>query len=334
LNHETPEPHERETARQLVAALSDVIEQHYQTGLTYRDVHVKGHAAVQAEFTVDPDLPDDLKIGVFKDARTYPAWIRLSNASHVPSDDIKGDIRGFALKLVGVPGKKLLGPQEDALTHDFIFLSTNVFLTSTANDFLKFVKSGALKADKSWSDYLRIAAFILTHLNVGIGLLANSRKFANLLEMEWFSATPYLFGDRAAKYKLRPHRKPESRLPRRPAHNYLRQRLIEDLARNGAGFDFMIQFQRNPEQQPVEDALVPWDEDEAPFRKIATLRIPPQAVDTPEMRSFAENLSMNPWHCLPEHRPIGGVNRVRREVYFAISEFRHGRNGVPVEEPE
>lgn len=78
---------------------------------------------------------------------------------------------------------------------------------------------------------------------------------------------------------------------------------------------------------------MPWSEAEAPFRKIATLRIPMQKVDTPERNSFAENLSMNPWHCLPEHRPLGGVNRVRREVYFAISQYRHGRNGVPVQEP-
>src|SRR5690349_7449928 len=50
LNQETPEPHESQTAEQLVALLVDVIAQHYLTGLTYRDVHVKSHAAVEAEF--------------------------------------------------------------------------------------------------------------------------------------------------------------------------------------------------------------------------------------------------------------------------------------------
>ncbi len=333
LNHESLEPHERETAEKLIASLSDVIAQRYLTGLTYRDVHVKGHAAVEAEFIVDPDLPEDLRIGVFREAKSFPAWIRYSNASHVPEPDIKGDIRGMAVKIMGVPGKKLLGPQEDAQTHDFIFLSTNVFLTSTAFDFYKFVAAGALNYRKSVLDYLKIGWFILTHFNVGIGLLANSKKFADLLEMEWFSATPYLFGDRAVKYKLRPHQKPVSRLPRNPANNYLRERLTEHLARGGAGFDFMIQFQQDPRRQPIEDALVPWKEADAPFRKIATLRIPAQKIDTPERMSFAENLSMNPWHCLPEHRPIGGVNRVRREVYYAISKYRHGRNGVPVQEP-
>ena len=334
LYQEYPEPDERDTVEQLVALLRGVVEQHFFTGLHYRDVHVKGHAAVRAEFVVDADLPQDLRVGVFKDPRTFPAWIRYSNSNHVPSPDIRGDIRGLAIKLVGVPGRKLLEPQQDADTHDFVFLSTDVFLTGTARDFYKFVKAGALNYRWSAGDLLRIAGFILTHLNVGFGLIANSKKFASLLEMDWYSATPYRFGDRAVKYRLKPRQPRVSQLPSHPAHNYLRERLAADLAREGAWFDFMIQFQRDPRREPIENALVPWDERHAPFRKVASVWLPRQTVDTPERRMIAENLSMNPWHCLPEHRPIGGVNRVRKEVYFAISQFRHERNGVPVHEPQ
>ena len=333
LNREYPEANERETVEKLVSSLKRVIEGRFLTGLTYRDVHVKGHAAVKAEFVVEPDLPADLRIGVFKEARSFPAWIRYSNAGHFPAPDIKGDIRGMAIKVMGVPGKKLLGPQEDAQTHDFLFLSTNVFLTSTAYDFYKFVETGALNYQRSLLDFLKIAWFILGHFKVGVGLLANAKKFPSLLEMDWYSATPYLYGARAVKYRLRPWQKAVRQLPRNPSNNFLRERLAEDLAKDGAGFDFMVQLQRDPHREPVEDALVPWEEAHAPFQKIATLRIPAQKIDTPEQMLFAENLSMNPWHCLPEHRPIGGVNRVRREVYFAISQFRHQRNAVPVQEP-
>jgi hypothetical protein len=34
--------------------------------------------------------------------------------------------------------------------------------------------------------------------------------------------------------------------------------------------------------------------------------------------------------CLPEHRPLGGVSRARRQVYQALSTVRHERNQAPL----
>jgi hypothetical protein len=45
------------------------------------------------------------------------------------------------------------------------------------------------------------------------------------------------------------------------------------------------------------------------------------------------NLSFTPWHALPEHEPLGGINRVRRAVHESLSDFRHALNLVPREEP-
>ena len=49
--------------------------------------------------------------------------------------------------------------------------------------------------------------------------------------------------------------------------------------------------------------------------------------------ALAEQISYTPWHALPEHAPLGGVNRVRRVVYESISRLRHELNGVPRREP-
>ena len=84
---------------------------------------------------------------------------------------------------------------------------------------------------------------------------------------------------------------------------------------------------------PIEDALVPWSQELSPFEKVATLRLPQQKVDIPERNQTGENLSMDPWHSLPEHRPLGDVNRARKTVYVEISKFRHERNLAPLEEP-
>ena len=330
LNTEYPEPGEEQMITQGIALLKSVIEQRYFNGVTHRDVHVKNHAAVRAEFIVEPDLAAEFRVGVFKEPRTYPAWIRYSNSAQDQQADILGDIRGFAIKLIGVEGPKLLEADKDGITQDFLFLSTNLFLTKNATDFFAFVRAGALDYHRSFSDYLRILGFLIAHPKVGPNLLKAQKKFPNLFEIEWFSATPYLFGQRAIKYGLKPWLKTTSDLPKNPTNNFLRERLKEHLATQGAGFDFMVQFQLDPYKQPIENALVPWT---TPFHKIASIKIPPQETESPDLLHFCENLSFNPWRCLPEHRPLGGANRARRAVYLAISEFRRSRNGVPTAEP-
>jgi hypothetical protein len=48
---------------------------------------------------------------------------------------------------------------------------------------------------------------------------------------------------------------------------------------------------------------------------------------------FCENLAMSPWHGIPEHQPMSGINRVRKTVYLTISGYRRKANGVKPFEP-
>ena len=66
---------------------------------------------------------------------------------------------------------------------------------------------------------------------------------------------------------------------------------------------------------------------------VASITIPAQSFDSPEQDAFCENLSFTPWHCIDAHRPLGGINRVRRVVYEAISRLRHDLNAAPRREP-
>ena len=110
----------------------------------------------------------------------------------------------------------------------------------------------------------------------------------------------------------------------------LRLAAVAHLKDHEARFDFFVQVQTDPVTMPVEDPTVEWN---GPYQKVATLRIPPQQFDTTERKLFGENLSFTPWHSLPDHRPLGGINRVRRDIYLAISKQRHELNGVPRREP-
>jgi Catalase len=104
-------------------------------GIMRRDAHPKMHGLVKAEFTVEADLAPELKVGLFKEHKTYQAWIRFSNQSGDISPDKGRDIRGMAIKLMGVPGEKILEQEKHLQTQDFILISTNVFVTKDVKEF-------------------------------------------------------------------------------------------------------------------------------------------------------------------------------------------------------
>jgi hypothetical protein len=115
----------------------------------------------------------------------------------------------------------------------------------------------------------------------------------------------------------------------------LRAAMAAHLDRADAGFDFLVQLRdpRGNRAMPVEDASVVWSDKKAKFHRVARIAIPRQEFDTPERMQFCQDLSYTPWHSLPDHRPIGGINRARKSVYEAVSRLRHDRNGAPRREP-
>ena len=84
---------------------------------------------------------------------------------------------------------------------------------------------------------------------------------------------------------------------------------------------------------PIEDSTVDWSTSNSPYITIARITIPKQDFESPEQMSFCENMSYTPWHSLPEHKPLGSLNRVRKQVYTAISKFRHSKNNQVRKEP-
>ena len=108
--------------------------------------------------------------------------------------------------------------------------------------------------------------------------------------------------------------------------DYLTRALVSRLQSEEAVFDFKVQVQTDPTAMPVEDVSVEWNEAASEPRTVARLRIPPQKVDlTGDLAARCESISFNPWHALAEHRPMGGMNRLRKAVYQASIEKRSGR---------
>lgn len=111
-------PDEKVLAGQIAEAIEKSIREQYQPGHARRDAHPKAHGIVRAKFHISASIPNNLAKGMFILGKTYEAWIRFSNG--LQDDDSKDDARGMAIKVMGVPGEKLLDDERDATTQDFI----------------------------------------------------------------------------------------------------------------------------------------------------------------------------------------------------------------------
>lgn len=294
-----------------------------------RDAHPKHHGCVRAEFIVHEDIPQELKVGIFKQPRTFTAGIRFSN--NKVQDDRQKDVRGMAIKLFGVEGEKILEKQKSEKTQDLLLINHPVFFIKDVQDYVAFFRARqAAKGKFPIKFFFPSLNFNKWHLKeFMIGMMMLNKKVSNPLAVRYWSSTPYKLGDRAIKFTAIPSS--QNITPSvTPAPNYLRQTMIEHLKNQDAIFDFLIQLQTDPHKMPIEDPTIEW---KSPFQKVATIKIPHQQFTSPQQMEFCEHLSFTPWHSLPEHQPLGGVNRARKQVYKALSELRHNLNNVVTKEP-
>lgn len=288
-------------------------------GKARRDEHPKMHGCVKGVFEVLPSLPAVYAVGLFAMPKTYSAWIRFSNANPKPQDDNAGDGRGVGVKLLGVEGSR-------SGTQDLLLMNAPRFFLRDAVQALEFNQAGG-GGVKFFFPSFNPFRFRIHELLAAIAI--TGAKMSNPLNARYWSVTPYLFGEAACKYSLIPVGK--SAHEDRIGPNFLHDNMTKSLAGGDAVFDFAIQLRKSG--MPIEDPTIEWREQDSPFVRVARLTIPSQTFDDDERLAFGENLSFTPWHGLDAHRPLGGVNRVRRGVYEAISALRHDLNGVVREEP-
>ena len=110
LGKEYPNPNEEEIAKRTLELTLTSIKENAKNnnGKVLRDAHPKHHGCVSGSFTVENNVPGMMKHGIFSKPKSYPIWIRFSNGGTPPKEDKEGDIRGMAIKLMGVEGEKLL----------------------------------------------------------------------------------------------------------------------------------------------------------------------------------------------------------------------------------
>lgn len=334
--------HEADFTTKLADSIERSLHLRYKDGEARRDVHARATGILKAQFRVHDNLPPHIaNKGVFVPGKTYDAILRLSNASgDANHSDKSQDGRGFAIKLLNVPGTKLLESDKDATTQDFVMINHPIFFSKDTKSYLELINKSA--PDATALQKLTIPFTLGVKGTLVAGRLS-SGKIGNPLQIQYFSAVPFQLGlgpDRiAVKYSAKPIIAENEKDPVPHVHaadDYLHQAVKRTLSPTSATkpveFKFMIQ-QRVGSHMEVEDSMKEWSPHESPFQEVATITIPPQDVDSEELKKLGERLSFNPWHSLPDHRPLGSVNRTRKIVYERISRVRDEMNSVPREEP-
>ena len=331
LAQEKPIAGEAELIGEIIANMSQYLRQNYPPGKAERGGNTKTHGVVRGELVVHDGLPANLRHGLFEQPRRYPAWVRFGGPGPALPPDIEDvGVLSIGVKVMGVPGPKLM--DDERFTQDFSGISTPVFTTPDLRENARL--QAAIGRGLPLFYFLGPHGHFLDSLMQGLW----SHTQTSPLETPYWSCVPYLLGEgQAMQYGFRPTIATRSRvpgLPGRPSDNYLREAMARTLSAGPVSFDMLLQLQSDPRRMPIEHASVRWASRDCPPVVVATLELPRQRFDSAAQLAFASRLSINPWHCLAAHRPLGNQNRGRLKIYQTLSQLRQQMNATPHVEPD
>lgn len=335
------------------------------TSACRRGVHPKDHGCVTARFKVLDGLAPELRAGLFATpGQQFDALIRFSNAdvghdkpdsTPTPAGPVHGS-RGMAIKVLGVSGAALM-PTKGPMTQDFLMINQPVFAFANVEDYeaLSTVLLAMNDVPDGFFQRLgdpdpNVRARANTTLVIVKRIQSNTTTMAPPasvpyyqpppvcpVDNRYFSAAAFLFGPaRVAKFSARPNPyPPPPGAPDCSDPNYLRMGFENRMAQGGDGgqsivFDFQVQIRTADSlagkiDSDIENVCTEWDENLYPFRTVATITIAPQDIDSAERQALCEDLVFSPWNGLADHRPLGGINRLRKDIYIASSGLRHAQ---------
>jgi hypothetical protein len=312
-----------------------------------RGAHAKSHGALKGKLTIYDNLHIPLAQGLFRQPRTYPVIIRFSTTPGDIMPDGVSSFRGMAIKVIGVEGRKFLEQEAEALTQDFLTINYPVFPSGDIAGYLreqllqeKVMVSAPEEAQQLLTAALRTANAVTQ--KVGLELYPTSvgitRPETHILGETYYTAAALRYGDYIAKINVVPVSESLQPLIGKQIEtndpSVLRDLVVAFFRECTAEYELRAQLCTNLERMPVENAAIRWSEDESPYQPIAKITIPVQEAYSPARRVYVDEvLSFNAWHCIPEHRPLGSIQRVRMKAYELSSLYRHEMNQQPRVEP-
>lgn len=284
-----------------------------------RALHYRSHGDPIGTLRILPELPAWAAVGPFSAPGELAAICRFSNGNGRDEPDNRPDARGLAVKLLGVPGPKILPGLEHALTWDLVCILNRTMPMRTAADFVDLVEASSSPPLRAIGKFVETVGWkqlipTVQRLQAGLG-----RPVPSLCAVEWHTSVPIRWGQTAVKYGFFPV---SSSAPSPAISDKAPDRLAQDLrARLSAGpvvFELRIQGFVDEQRTPIEDPTVLWEDAVSPWLPVARLELPAQDLDSPEgLRRFEaiEKMSFDPWHAPAEFRPLGAIMRARAAAY-------------------
>jgi hypothetical protein len=338
---------EQETQQQLIETLRGISETTYKdSGHALRSVHAKSHGLLRAELQVIEGLPPTLAQGIFAQGGKYPVVMRYSTIPGDLLDDSVSTPRGLAVKVVGVPGERLPGSENDT-TQDFVLVDGPAFAAPNAEKFLGNLKLLAKTTDKAQGLKKALSATFrgieaaIESVGGKSGLITTlgGHPEDHILGETFYSQAPIRYGDYVAKVSVAPLSTELLALANTSLNvngkpNGLRDAVRELFAVHTGVWELRVQLCTDLKTMPVEDASVAWPEDQSPYIPVGRITAPPQDTwSDANIKAIDDGMSFSPWHGITAHQPLGSVMRARKSAYKISAEFRGQRNGCPMHEP-
>lgn len=346
---ETFKDDEEKTFNDIIASMQRLDERtREQYSHHVRVSHGKSHGLAVGELTVLGDLPEPLAQGLFAQAATYPIIVRLANVPGEIVTDAVNTQRGFAFKVLGVEGPKIMG-HEGQTTQDFVLDSgTTYFPMPDANAFLLQHRTLIEHAPQlptvlkeAVSSVARVANEALNAVGADsakLDFFGDSR--IHPLAEAYYSQAPLRYGKYIAKLEVVPVSAAQQALANSDVEvdggkdpNALRTATVSYLREHDAEFEVRVQLCTDLDKMPVEDATKEWSEEESPYLPVARIRLPRQEAYSEARQQYVEGLSFSIAHSLEDHRPLGSIMRARLHAYPAMAKIRRQGNHQPLEEP-
>ena len=296
------------------------------------------------KFIVHDNLPEHLSQGMFKKPGAYDVIMRYSSLTPKIVPDNAPAPRGIGMKIFGIEGEKIWG--EDKKTQDWTFNNYPVLelrdpqttydiadaLERNWNDIPKFAEEQSKRVDadvatlggglpRQHSKFYTSSMLVGRHLNRAV------------YAMPEYSQSAYRHGDYVAKYGVFPLSKEQldrvdNDIKDDDPINIISQENRRFHMAHKVTYSFCAQLLQDLTEQPVEDIGIEWDPKKYPFEQVATLEFEPQDSWLPEFRTWWDDrITVNSWHGLKEHQPLGSTNRMRKVVYAESRKLRLRVNG-------
>jgi hypothetical protein len=340
-NVEAIQPEETAINRQIVESMAKVncavFDRHRHAS---RDAHAKSHGILKGELIIESDLPSHLAQGLFAQPGRYSVIIRLSSSPGEVGSDAQSAARGFALKILGVPGEKVLA-KDASHSQDFLLVNSPTIPFGDARAYQQLQNFLEAEEHRKHGCPRGIEAAppsVDPRLKPILAELA-SANFNHLLGETFYSMAAIRFGDYVAKICVAPASAEVRALTGVPINmmsgeSVLRDSVVDFFRKGSAEYELRAQLCTDTDAMPIEDASVEWSTHVSPYQTVGRIVIPSQEAYSPARRVYGDDvLSFNPWHAITAHRPLGSIMRIRKLAYEQSSSYRHAMNVQPRVEP-